>query len=397
MQTNQIDNHILLKMIDKKTFPSPQLNLSGAIDYHYGRFPPSDLDFSKFVEPLLAATDALARYDQMLKGLHNSEILLAPLRNQEAVISSRMEGTVSTMDEILRYEADIDEENATENSANTRSEVIETLLYQRALKTAQSAMHDGYPLSTSLVKSMHQQLLSYGRGMHKHPGKFKTQQNFLADKQKKSVLFIPISPEQLDGGLDQLFRYINEGLHPQLVKTAISHLEFEALHPFEDGNGRVGRMLITLMLWNSGLISAPHFYISGFFELHKDRYIDAMRDVSEKGDWENWCSFFLEAVEAQARQNLGVAERIKALYELLKGRVSELLSSKHSLTTLDFIFTNPVFRNNRLTQKSGIPAATAARFAPILCENGILKLLEPAAGRRPALYSFEPMMELVRV
>lgn len=374
-----------------------ELDISNAVEYHYGQFPPDQLDFSKFVDPLISATDALARYDQMLKGLHNSEILLAPLRNQEAVISSRMEGTVSTMDEILRFEADLESENPAESTSSVRSEVIETLLYQRALRAAQSAMSEGYPLSKALIKSAHQQLLSYGRGMQKHPGLFKTQQNFLADKQTKSVLFIPIRPEQLDSGLDRLFEYVENGNHPNLIKTAVSHLEFEALHPFEDGNGRVGRMLITLMLWSTGLISAPHFYISGYFEIHKDRYVEAMRDVSQHGSWDHWCSFFLQAIEAQAKQNLQVAESIKALYESLKGPVSDLLSSKHSLAVLDFMFTNPVFRNNRLTHKSGIPAASAARFAPILCENGFLKVLEPASGRRPALYSFEPMMELVRV
>ena len=374
-----------------------ELDFTNAVHYHLGMFPPASLDFTSFVEPLLRATDALARYDQMLKGLHNSEILLAPLRNQEAVISSRMEGTISTMDEILRYEADIDADNLTNNHSNTRTEVIETILYQRAMKSAQTAMENGYPLSTALIKSAHQQLLSYGRGMQKNPGQYKTTQNYLADRRTRTVLFVPISPELLNSGIEMLFNYIEVGDHPQLVKTAISHLEFEALHPFEDGNGRVGRMLITLMLWKSGLISAPHFYISGYFELHKDRYIDAMRAVSENNDWNSWCYFFLEAVEAQAKQNLTIAENIKNLYDSLKNPISELLSSKHSLTILDFLFTNPVFRNSRLTQNSGIPSATASRFGPILQEHGLLKLLEPAAGRRSALYSFEPMLELVRV
>ena len=118
------------------------LKLDNAVDYHYDKFPPVNLDYGKFVESLVKATDAVARYDQMLKNMHNSEILLAPLRNQEAVISSRIEGTVSTMDEILKYEADSDEKSAA--TSNVRSEVIETILYQRALKAAQKMMEDGY-------------------------------------------------------------------------------------------------------------------------------------------------------------------------------------------------------------------------------------------------------------
>lgn len=371
------------------------LNLDEAVNYHYDKFPPRKIDYSRFVDKLIKATDAVARYDQMLKNMHNSEILLAPLRNQEAVISSRMEGTVSTMDEILQYEAD--HENETANTSSVRSEVIETILYQRALKAAQKALNDGCPVSQSLLKGIHQRLLSFGRGASKSPGEFKVEQNYLADRNKKKILFIPVSPERLQDGLDVLFKYINEDPSPSLVKAALTHIEFEALHPFKDGNGRIGRMLITLMLWKYGTISAPHFYISGYFEENKDEYIDTMRRVSETGDWDEWCSFFLEAVEQQAIRNLTIAENIRNLYEEMKILFAELLSSKWSVTALDFVFTNPVFRNNKFTSQSGIPAATAARFTRIMLDNDIIRTVEEASGRRPAMYSFEPLLKLVRV
>ena len=372
-----------------------ELNIDNAVNYHYDKFPPKSLDYGQFVEPLIKATDAVARYDQMLKNMHNSEILLAPLRNQEAVISSRMEGTVSTMDEILKYEADHDAE--TGNTTNVRSEIIETILYRRALWSTQKAMEDGYPLSQSLIKGLHQHLLSFGRGSLKSPGKLKNEQNYLADKLKKKILFIPISPEKLQEGLDKLFQYIDQSTHPALVKTGITHIEFEALHPFKDGNGRIGRMLITLMLWSSGTISAPHFYISGYLEDNKDLYLDTMRNVSKHEDWESWCSFFLKAVEQQAIRNLSIAENIRALYEEMKIVFSETLSSKWSVNALDFIFTNPVFRNNKFTTNSGIPTASAARFTRVLLEKNLILTLEEASGRRPALYAFEPLMELIRV
>ena len=372
-----------------------ELNLENAVNYHYDKFPPRNLDYGKFVEPLIKATDAVARYDQMLKNMHNSEILLAPLLNQEAVISSRMEGTISTMDEILKYEADHDAE--TENVTNVRSEIIETILYQRALRATQKAMEDGYPLSQSLVKGIHQRLLSFGRGATKSPGEFKNEQNYLADKLKKKILFIPISPEKLQEGIDKLFQYIDQSTHPALVKTGIAHIEFEALHPFKDGNGRIGRMLITLMLWASGTISAPHFYISGYLEENKDLYIDTMRKVSEHGEWESWSYFFLEAVEQQAIRNLYIAENIRTLYEEMKTVFSDALSSKWSVNALDFVFTNPVFRNNKFSTNSGIPTASAARFTRVLLEKNMIRTLEEASGRRPALYSFEPLMKLVRV
>lgn len=371
------------------------LNLEEAVDYHYDQFPPEKLNYADFVEALIKATDAIARYDQMLKNMHNSEILLAPLRNQEAVISSRMEGTVSTMDEILKYEADHEDDAAA--TSTVRLEVIETILYQRALKAAQVALNEGYPLSQSMIKAIHQRLLSLGRGATKSPGEFKTEQNYLADRNKKKILFVPIRPERLQDGLDLLFEYITENTEPALIKAAMTHIEFEALHPFKDGNGRIGRMLITLMLWQSGTISAPHFYVSSYFEENKNQYIDTMRRVSETGDWNEWCGFFLEAIEQQAIRNLSIAEDIRDLYEEMKQVFSDILSSKWSVTALDFVFTNPVFRNNRFTSNSGIPAATAARFTRSLLDEGIIRTIEEASGRRPALYSFEPLMNLVRV
>ena len=306
-----------------------------------------------------------------------------------------MEGTISTMDEILKFEAD--SENDSEEANKVRSEVFETILYQRALLNAQRAMKEGYPLSQHLIKTLHQQLLSFGRGAQKSPGKYKTEQNYLADKIKQKVLFTPISPEKLNEGLENLFKYINKSSDPILIKTALMHLEFEALHPFQDGNGRIGRMLITLLLWSSGAISEPHFYISGYMEENKDEYIDTMREVSKSNNWESWCIFFLNAIEKQAIKNLEIAQKIRSLYEEMKPIFADSLSSKWSVNALDYIFKSPIFRNNRFTSKSGIPGPTAARFTRILLEKELLRTLEESSGRRPALYSFEPLLKLVRV
>ncbi|MBO9620447.1 MAG: Fic family protein, partial [Niabella sp.] len=330
-----------------------EYNLANAVKYHYGGFPPIKPDYAQFVQELVKATDALARFDQMMKNLHNTEILLAPLRNQEAVISSRIEGTISTMDEILQYEAD----NENTNNAAARTDILETILYQRTLKNAQSALQDGYNFSLSFIKQMHQQLLYLGRGANKSPGEFKKEQNYLADRLKKEIQFIPVSPEKLTEGLENLFDFLNKSDLPPLIKTAIMHLEFEALHPFKDGNGRIGRMLITLNLWKENILSQPHFYISGYFEEHKDEYIEQMREVSKTNNWNSWIKFFLTAVENQAIRNLQVAESIKNLYENTKTAFSELLSSKWNMEIVDFIFTYPVFRNNKFVSHTKIPNA----------------------------------------
>lgn len=372
----------------------PELDLSQAVHYHDEGFPPPALDYGVLVPALLDATDALARFDQMLIGMHNNEVFLAPLRSQEAVISSRMEGTISTLDEILQLEAEL---GATDEAApEYRSEAIETLLYQRALRTAQRQMADGYPLTPALLRSIHQQLLSVGRGANKSPGQFKTEQNYVGDRGSRRVRFVPIAPERLESGMEALFRVIGDPSVPALMRAALAHAEFEALHPFKDGNGRVGRMLITLMLWSEGAIGAPHFYVSRYFEDHKDEYIDRLRAVSADDDWTGWCAFFLGAVAEQARHNLKVAESIRGLYEDMKQRFAEVLSSKWSVSALDYIFAAPVFRNSSFTSRAGIPMQTAARFSRLLLDAGLLEVVREPAGRRSAIYRFEPLLALVR-
>lgn len=372
------------------------VDTSQAVHYHTQGFPPASLDYARLMQGLLEATEALARYDQMLQGMHNSAVFLAPLREQEAVVSSRMEGTISTLDEIFQVEAEYGDDNAA--AANEfRSEVIETVLYSRALTAAQRQMEAGQPLSESLIRSIHQHLLSFGRGADKAPGRYRQDQNYVGQRGTGRAEFVPIAPEQLEPGMEALFELIGDTSQPILLRTALAHAEFEALHPFKDGNGRVGRMLITLMLWRGGAISAPHFYISRYFEDYKDEYIGRLRAVSAEGDWEGWCLFFLEAVRAQALRNLKVAESIQDYYEEMKGRFSELLSSRYSVAALDYMFTWPVFRNSRFTREAGIPAQTATRFTRVLLDAGLLETVREAAGRRSAIYRFEPLMRMVRV
>ncbi|KAF1687222.1 cell filamentation protein Fic [Pseudoxanthomonas broegbernensis] len=372
------------------------LDISQAVHYHLDKFPPAGLDYARLMPGLLGATAALARYDQMLSGLHNSELFLAPLRGQEAVVSSRMEGTISTLDEILQLEAEFDDDDAGA-SLEYRSDAIGTALYRRALNTAQQRMEQGQPLTESLLRSVHRQLLSFGRGAHKSPGAYKREQNYIGERGSRKVNFVPIAPEHLAGGMESLFRLIGDASMPVLLRTALAHAEFESLHPFEDGNGRVGRMLITLMLWQGKAIAAPHFYISRYFEDNKDEYLDRLRRVSADDDWEGWCRFFLAAVEQQAIGNLEAAQAIGDFYAQMKPVFAELLSSRYAVAALDYLFTYPVFSNSRFTRTAGIPPQTAARFTRVLLQEGLLQVVREAAGRRSAMYRFEPLMQRVRV
>jgi len=369
-----------------------KLNLEEAVSYHYGAFPPKEFDVAQVLEPMLEATDALARYDQMLKGLHNSEILLAPLRGQEALASSRMEGTFSTLEEVLQLQSE--EGN---NFDAFRSEAVETYLYARTLSFAKDSLEDGRELTSALIREMHQMLLSFGRGANKSPGHFKTEQNYVGERTSSKISFIPVSVEHLQEGLDKLTDFFKNDDWLPLLKVALGHVEFEALHPFKDGNGRVGRILVTLMLWRLGSISAPHFYISRYFEEYKAAYIQHLSAVSETGDWEGWCRFFLHAVKAQADQNLKIAESTRQLYEEMKQLFSEKLSSKYSIHALDFVFTNPVFRNSRFTKDADIPFQTAARFSRVLLDEGFLRVVREPSGRRSGVYAFEPLLALVRI
>ena len=196
--------------------------------------------------------------------------------------------------------------------------------------------------------------------------------------------------------MSSLFDFVENSPMLHLFKVAVAHAEFEALHPFNDGNGRIGRLLITLLLWKFGLIHKPHFYVSAYFEAHKQTYIELMRSVSSSDNWTGWTEFFLEAIASQAEANLTTAKRITSLYEEMKEPFREMSGSKWHMAARDCIFENPVFKNSQLIGRSGIPKHAATRVTRLLHEGGLLRELRPARGRRGAMYIFEPLMDIVR-
>lgn len=364
-----------------------------AVNYHSGEFPPTALDLQRLLVPLSDTLVALTRYDVLLRGLPNSELLLAPFRARDAVVSSRMEGTISTLEEVLLLEAGSDDGSSTPEG---RSDAVEVALYARALKQAEQQIFDGYPLSETLIRGAHKTLLSYGRGADKHPGSYKTEQNYVGERRPLRIDFIPISPFGLVPAMAKLIDYIQNDPTLPLIRTAIAHAEFEALHPFEDGNGRLGRMIITLMLWKTGILSAPHFFVSDYFERNKGEYIERLRAVSQQGDWTGWCEFFLGALQAQAADNTDVVGRIQALYGEMWDRLRNTLRSRWTPEALTYIFANPIFRNNRFTRESGIPKPTANNITNFLLKQGILRTVVAPAGRAPGTYSFPALLEILQ-
>lgn len=367
-----------------------------AVDYHLGAFPPGQLDLEALIGPQTDAAMALVRYDTELKQLPRSELLLAPLRARDAVISSRMEGTISTLEEVLRLEADADEAGL---SQTARQEDREVALYARALQQSEVILREGRGFSNFILKSAHRTLLHTGRGAKNRPGEYKVDQNYIGDKRARRIDYVPIAPIHLQAGLDALFDFANttrdqDGLLP-LLRVALCHAEFEALHPFDDGNGRLGRMLIPLMLWKQGLLSAPHFFVSDYFERNKEEYIDRLRRVSSGNQWSEWSVFFCNAICSQAEANITTVAQIKIHYEEMRERFRDILRSRWSNDALDYIFANPIFRNNRFKRNAGIPPQTANAFTNKLVEQGLLRVLIPPAGRAPGLYAFPSLLEIV--
>ncbi len=390
---------LLPKFVDNRKRPemiTKTISLSDAVHYHSGQFPPKTLDYEAILPVLDEAASSLARYDAKMFAMVNSHLLLAPLRRQDAISSSRMENTISTIEDVYRLEAEEDAASS-DPYKEARNDDIETYLYSRALRKAQEAIAHGQPLSEHLIRAAHQELLSIGRGARKRPGTYKIEQNYIGDDRRGKIHYVPISPEHLGPAMQELVLFINSGSPRPLLRTAIAHVEFEALHPFEDGNGRIGRMLITLMLWKLGVLSQPNFFVSGYFENNKDEYVARMRSVSEDNDWTGWIVFFLRAMHEQARVNIQTADNIQMLYTDMRERFRVILNSQFHDRALDFVFGSPVFRNDTFIDRSGIPPSSARALSRRLVDAGLLRTVEPASGRRAAMYAFDPLLTMLEV
>lgn len=373
---------------------SDDLDFTDAIEYHHGAFPPENIDVVALLDPLVEARAALASYAQMLKNLPNPNLLLAPLQGQEAVASSRMEGTFSTLADVLRLQSVIGEDS---KAIVTEDAAFEVFLYGVALRQAQRSLEEGYPINQAMIRGAHRTLLRFGRGMNKDPGQYKDEQNYIGDTYKKRVDFIPISPVDLPAAMESLVAYMHRDDVNSLIRLAVSHVEFEALHPFKDGNGRVGRMLITLLLSDYDLLPKPHFYLSGYFDNNKEAYIDAMRRVSSEGDWTGWCHFFFKAIKQQAEESLQVAHNIAEHYERMKKNFAECLRSQWSHFVLDYVFANPSYITSpRLAKYINTKPYNSNRLIKLLEDNNIITCIQEGAGRRAAIYQFPSLLDLVR-
>lgn len=360
--------------------------------YHNGKFPPKELDWPEIIPLIGPASASLARYDGTLGAVPNASVLLTPLLTQEAVLSSRIEGTQATIGEVLKFEA---ESGSVEYPDDKRNDMEEILNYRNAMMLAES-MLERLPLCQRVIKAAHAELLKGVRGQHRAPGEYRRVANWIGPPgcSRSEARYVPISPDSLQNAMDAWERYIHEDSPDRLVKLAIIHAEFEALHPFLDGNGRLGRMLIPLFMEKSGLIRSPMFYISAYFERNRDEYYRRLMLISSSGDWSQWVIFFLNAVLDQARENQHKAEGILDLYATLKDNFHSIVRSQFSIIALDFIFQRPIFRSTDFTQHSNIPSGSAYRLLKAMRANEIIKELRPGSGRRAGIYWFPALLSI---
>lgn len=363
-----------------------------AVHYHYNKFPPSQIDWQKMIPLLGPANAALARYDGSLIAIPNPAVLLSPLTTREAVLSSRIEGTQATMGEVLEYEAESDGKGF---SQEKEADIHEILNYRKAIRHAVDLLEE-LPLCQRVIKETHRILLSSGRGRGKAPGEYRRIPNWIGPPgcTIEQARFVPISADKIPEAMDQWEAYIHSETPDRLVQLAILHAEFEALHPFLDGNGRLGRMLVPLFLHHVGLIHTPMFYISAFFEQHRDEYYERLLAISRDDDWTGWCEFFLKAIMAQAIENQQKTADILDLYERKKTEVLDLTHSQYAIHALDFLFAHPFFKSTDFSNKEEIPTPTAKRIITALRSQGILRTIREASGRRPAIYAFEELIEI---
>ncbi|MCK5229040.1 MAG: Fic family protein [Desulfobulbaceae bacterium] len=366
--------------------------MSPSVKYHYGKFPPTIIDWPQLIPLIGPASAALARYDGTLSAIPNAAILLSPLTTQEAVLSSKIEGTQATMQEVLEFEAEDQSKNI---SSERKADINEVLNYRRAMWYAVELLQE-LPLCLRVIKGAHRVLLDGVRGYGKSPGEYRRVPNWIGPPgcQMEDAKFVPISADRLPNAMNAFERYIHEDAPDRLVQLAIIHAEFEALHPFLDGNGRLGRMCVPLFMYKKGLIHSPMFYISAFFERNRDEYYERLLAISRDDNWTGWCKFFLQAIEAQAHENLEKASEILKLYEAKKTQVVEITHSQYAIHTLDYIFSRPIFKSTDFTGNTEVPEPTAKRILKLLRDNGILITFREGSGRRAAIYAFKELLNV---
>jgi Fic family protein len=357
---------------------------------HPDSLPLSDLRWREILPIVGRANASLARYDGMLQTLPNSALLLSPITANEAVLSSKIEGTQATLDEVLEAEAGL------VISETRRGDIEEINNYRAAVSIAEAALAHR-PITLSLIREVHQQLLQGVRGRDKMPGKFREDQNWIGRRGDpiEKARFVPPSPLVLNSALEEWQTYIGLTTEDPVLQTAVAHAQFEILHPFKDGNGRIGRMLIPLVLYQRQALSRPMFYMSEYLETHRDDYYDRLLGITSHNDWHGWLTFFLEGMIEQAEANLAKVKSIRDLYEETRRFVVDLTHSQYAMAVVDAFFTSPIISGTKFAQAAGFNnRVTANNMLRQLERNQIITKIREGSGRTPAIYAFPRLINI---
>ena len=336
---------------------------------------------------------ALSRLDGMMSASSKADLFWLTWLMKEAQCSNVIEGTVTTFVEIAGENAGV------AAPIDRRDDIAEVMNYRAAMLEGMTQISEGRSLSLSLVKYLHSALLTGTRGRNKTPGEFRKVPVHIGrpGESVENALYIPPEVYRLVDLLENWERFIKrDDLNP-IVQIAVAHAQFELIHPFLDGNGRMGRLIITLFLASKKLIHKPCLYMSSYLQSHRRDYYDALGDISKRGDWTKWLLFFLEGVETHCGSNIELLDEMANLYEISKRRFSEATNSSIVIDILDYVFANPVFTvpglmkqiNPRLTHQGVVSVIKKLEKA------GLVEELQKGRGKRPNTYQFFPLIRLL--
>ena len=356
------------------------------------QLPLQNLDWVRFVSLIGNANAELARYDGILQSILNPHILLSPLTTKEAVLSSRIEGTQATLEEVLEFEAS----QKTHITSEREKDIQEIINYRKSIRFAVDWL-EKKPITLNLIKEIHGILLDSVRGRNKSRGAFRKVQNWIGrpGTPLEQADYVPPEPMHLTENLSNLEKYIHYDEKDRLVQLAVIHAQFEIIHPFLDGNGRLGRILVPLFLYEKRLLGSPMFYISEYLEANRDEYYDRLNIITKDKKWEEWIEFFLKATIEQSKKNSQKAKAILELYETKKERIQKVTRSQFVIKVLDTLFAKPIFSSTDFIRDSSIPKASAMRILTSLERDNIITVLRKGSGRKANIFIFNKLIEAI--
>ncbi|MEO5331164.1 MAG: Fic family protein [Magnetococcus sp. YQC-5] len=344
--------------------------------------PPLDLGGMRQTA-LEKATLALGRLDSIGLLLPDPHLFLYAYVRREAVLSSQIEGTQSSLSDLLLFELD-------EVPGVPFDDVVEVSNYVAALEHGMARLREGFPLCNRLLREIHARLMAQGRGRDKNPGEFRRSQNWIGGTRPGNARFVPSPPQEVETCMSALEQFIhNENSElPVLLKAALAHVQFETIHPFLDGNGRLGRLLIALLLHTGGAVTQPLLYLSLYFKQHRTLYYELLDRVRTSGDWEAWVDFFLEGVEQTAHSAVQTARRLVDLFGQDTQRVQNSgRGSANRLRVLDSLRQRPLCSLGQIGKNARITFPTASKAMMTLVEMGIARELTGQRRNRVFVYN----------